>query len=101
MVTEGFPFDSQTLVFKVAGKMFALLALDEHPLRMNVKCDPERAVALREEHASVLPGYHMNKASWNTLVLDGSLTRKWVEAEIDHSYDEVVKTLSKKTRETL
>jgi len=101
MVTEGFPFDSQTLVFKVAGKMFALLALDEHPLRMNVKCDPERAVALREEHGSVLPGYHMNKASWNTLVLDGSLTRKWVEAEIDHSYDEVVKTLPKKTREIL
>ncbi len=101
MVTEGFPFDSETLVFKVAGKMFALLALDAHPLRMNLKCDPERAVALREQHAAVLPGYHMNKSMWNTLVLDGSLTRKWVEAEIDHSYEEVVKTLPKKIRENL
>ncbi|PZP52049.1 MAG: MmcQ-like protein [Pseudopedobacter saltans] len=96
-VEEGFPFGESTLVFKVAGKMFLLLALDEQPLRFNVKCDPEKAEELREQYASVLPGYHMNKKHWNTIVLDGSLPRKLLKEMIDDSYDLVKpKTKAKK-----
>ncbi len=100
-VTEGFPFDEHTLVFKVAGKMFALLSLDEHPLRMNLKCDPERAVELREEHASIIPGFHMNKKHWNTLILEGVLSDMFVLQLIDHSYEMVIASLPKSKREEL
>ena len=79
---EDFPFDEETLVFKVGGKMFALIPLEKIPLQINLKCDPEKAIALREQYPSVTPGYHMNKKYWNTIRLDGSvpdrLIREWV-----------------------
>ena len=76
-VTESFPFGDQTLVFKVMGKMFGLIALEDHPPRMNLKCDPEKAMELRESHACVAPGFHMNKRHWNTVTVDGSAS--WEE----------------------
>jgi len=96
-VTEGFPFGEETLVFKVAGKLFMLIGL-ENADRFNVKCDPELAQELRERHPEVQPGYHMNKKMWNTVYLNGALTRKQVLDMIDHSYNEVVKGLPKKTQ---
>ncbi len=95
--TESFPFDEDTLVFKVMGKMFCLTSLSE-PDRINLKCEPEKAIALREEYNCVLPGWHMNKNMWNTVVLDGSISNKLICEWIDHSYDEVVKKLSKKDK---
>jgi len=93
-VTEEFPFDEKTLVFKVMGKMFALTDLvDEFSL--NLKCDPERAIALREQHPAIQPGYHMNKAHWNTVKMDGSLSQKLVLELIDHSYQLVIDKLPK------
>ncbi len=85
-VEEGFPFGEMTLVFKTNGKIFLLMALDEQPLRFNVKCDPEKAEELRENHSSILPGYHMNKKHWNTVLVDGSLPRKLLKEMIDDSY---------------
>jgi predicted DNA-binding protein (MmcQ/YjbR family) len=86
-VTEGFPFGEDTLVFKVSGKIFLLAALDESPLRFNVKCDPEKAIQLREDYPeSVLPGYHMNKKHWNTIIVDGRLSAKQLKEMIDDSY---------------
>ena len=98
--TESFPFDEDTLVFKVMGKMFCLTSLSE-PNSINLKCDPEKAIALREEYSSVLPGYHMNKSMWNTVILDGTVSNKLICEWIDHSYDEVVKKLPKKDKITL
>jgi predicted DNA-binding protein (MmcQ/YjbR family) len=86
-VTEGFPFGGEVLVFKIEQKIFLLLRLDVHPQTMNLKCDPERAIELRERYASVLPGYHMNKKHWNTVVLNGSIPPREIRAMIDHSYD--------------
>jgi predicted DNA-binding protein (MmcQ/YjbR family) len=88
-----FPFDQVTLVFKVAGKMFALITLNEQPLRMNLKCDPGKAQALRDCFPTILPGYHMNKRHWNTLILDGSLPNDLIFSLVDDSYDLVVKGL--------
>jgi predicted DNA-binding protein (MmcQ/YjbR family) len=96
-VTEGFPFGEETLVFKVAGKLFLLIGLEEAN-RFNVKCDPELAQELRERHPEVQPGYHMNKKMWNTVYMDGTLTRRQLLDMIDHSYNEVVKGLPKKTQ---
>jgi predicted DNA-binding protein (MmcQ/YjbR family) len=96
-VTEGFPFGEDTLVFKVAGKLFLLTGLEAGD-RFNVKCDPELAVELRERHPEVQPGYHMNKKMWNTVFMNGTLTRKQLLEMIDHSYSEVVKGLPKKIR---
>lgn len=98
--TEEFPFDEQTLVFKVKGKLFALTNVDSFA-SMNLKCDPERAVELREQYDSILPGYHMNKKHWNTVLLDGSLGEKFVKELILHSYQRVVAGLPKKLREEL
>ncbi len=100
-VSEGFPFGENVLVFKVMDKMFATAALDENPLRVNLKCDPEKAVKLREKFPNVLPGYHMNKKHWNTVIMDGSASRKDVQEWINHSYDLVAKKLSKKKQEKL
>ncbi len=87
-VTEGFPFGESTLVFKVNNKMFLLVALDESPLQFNAKCDPAKALELREEYPeSVLPGYHMNKKHWNTVIVDGRLSAKQLKEMIDNSYD--------------
>ena len=102
-VTESFPFDEKTLVFKVLNKMFALTGLERQPTAANLKCDPKRAIELREEYDGIiLPGYHMSKKHWNTVVFDSRLPRKKVLLElIDHSYNLVVDKLSKKLRETL
>lgn len=96
-VTEGFPFGPSALVFKTGGKMFVLLMIDANPLQMNLKCDPEKALQLREEYDCVLPGYHMNKKHWNTVIvvpsLGGATLRDW----IDESYRLVRKGPKKRT----
>lgn len=98
-VTETLPFGPDTLVFKVAGKMFALTGLDEADLRVNLKCDPEWSAELRERHAEIIPGWHMNKKHWNTVYLEnGDLSDGFVQELIDHSYNIVVKSLTKKKR---
>jgi len=84
---ECFPFGEETLVFKVNGKIFLLTSLVKQPLQFNVKCDPERAIELREEHSCILPGYHMNKKYWNTIIVDGTLNRDSLQELISHSYE--------------
>ena len=91
--TESFPFGDSTLVFKVSGKIFLLVGLDAIPLQFNVKCDPEKAEALREEYSSVIPAFHMNKKHWNTIILDGQLSSKQIREMIDDSYELVVRSL--------
>jgi predicted DNA-binding protein (MmcQ/YjbR family) len=98
---ETFPFGPEASVFKVAGKMFALSRLPQRPLRVNLKCEPALAEQLREAHAAVLPGYHMNKRHWNTVVLDGSLPDRMVREMIEDSYDLVVSGLSASRRRAL
>ena len=101
-VSEGLPFGPDNLVLKVMGKMFSIVSLDEVPLRANLKCDPERALQLREEYEeNILPGYHMNKQHWNTLVLDGRLDPRLVFELIDHSYELVVDGLTNKLKKEL
>lgn len=99
-VTEELPFDESTLVFKVMGKMFTLTNIDCFE-SFNVKCDPEKAVELREQYRAVEPGYHMNKKHWNTIRIDGELKQPELQHWIDHSYDLVVSKLTKKQKETL
>ena len=100
-ITEEFPFDAQTLVFKVVGKMFALVPLERIPSQANLKCDPERAIALREEYDGIItPGYHMSKVHWNTLFLE-NLPPNLVNELVDHSYDLVVSKMTKKLRAEL
>lgn len=96
-VTESFPFDESTLVFKVRGKMFALLNL-EPPFSLNLKCDPEKAVEFRERYKFVLPGYHMNKKHWNTIRLDDCLSPRDLWEWIDESYALVIRRHPKKTQ---
>ncbi|HEX5224079.1 MAG TPA: MmcQ/YjbR family DNA-binding protein [Solirubrobacteraceae bacterium] len=98
---ETFPFGPETSVFKVAGKMFALSRLGEESLRVSVKCDPLLAEHLRETYAAVLPGYHLNKRHWNTVVLDGSLPVKLVRDMVEDSYDLVVSKLPAARRAAL
>lgn len=100
-VTEEFPFDETTLVFKVMGKMFALTGLDNIPFSVNLKCDPDRSLELREYHPEIAPGYHMSKKHWNTVNFSGSLSTNMLYGLIDHSYDLVVKGLTKKLKEEL
>ncbi|GGT47762.1 MmcQ/YjbR family DNA-binding protein [Streptomyces purpureus] len=95
--TEEFPFGPETSVFKVAGKMFALAALDARPLTANLKCEPENAVRLREEYPAITPGYHMNKRHWNTVVV-GELPDRMVRELVEDSYDLVVAGLPKAER---
>ena len=90
---ETFPFGPETSVFKVAGKMFALSQLDRVPLRVSLKCEPGLADQLRQTHAAVLPGYHLNKRHWNTVILDGSLAERLIKDMIEDSYDLVVSGL--------
>ena len=99
-VTEEFPFDENTLVFKVMGKMFALTDLVD-AFSLNLKCDPERAIELREQFPAIQPGYHMNKAHWNTVLMDGSLSSNLILELIDHSYQLVVDKLPGKIRQSL
>lgn len=97
--SAGYPFGEGTLVFKVLSKMFALISEDDEPLRMNLKCDPDDALALRAEHSAIIPGFHMNKKHWNSIILDGSLPNDLVAEMIDHSYDLVVLGMKKADRE--
>jgi len=97
-VTESFPFDEHTLVFKVANKMFALSGLEHKPSRVNLKCDPEKSIELREEYDEIVEGYHMNKKHWNTVVIEGNLSNEFIKELIDHSYDLIVKGLTKKVK---
>jgi predicted DNA-binding protein (MmcQ/YjbR family) len=99
---ESFPFDEKTLVFKVMGKMFALAGLEASPSSANLKCDPERAIELREEYPEdIRPGYHMNKKHWNTVIIEGELSDEFIIELVDHSYDLVVSKLRKVDKEVL
>jgi predicted DNA-binding protein (MmcQ/YjbR family) len=93
-VTEEFPFDENTLVFKVMGKMFALTDLESFE-SINLKCDPETGVQLREQYPSVLPGYHMNKRHWITVLMDGSVPDRLIRQWIDNSYSLIAGSLTK------
>ncbi len=99
--TEEFPFDEETLVFKVMNKIFALIPLERIPLQVNLKCDPVMAIGLRERYEAVIPGYHMNKKHWNTVIIDGSVRKNIITEWIDNSYNLVVKGLTKKQKEEL
>lgn len=101
-VTEEFPFDEVTLVFKVMGKMFALVGLDNEESKVNLKCDPEYAIELREEYSNdIFPGYHMSKKHWNTVNFSGGLNDNFVKVLVDHSYQLVIDKLPKKLKEQL
>jgi len=97
-VDECFPFGEETLVFKVGGKIFLLVGMDASPLQFNVKCDPDRAIELREEYDCIVPGYHMNKKHWNSVIIDNTLTRKQLKEQIDHSYELVAGIKTKKRK---
>lgn len=97
-VTEGFPFNDTSLVFKVGGKMFALLDLSEDSRGISLKCDPEHAIELREHYSEVTPAYHFNKQHWNGVNLKGSLSDDQIKAWIDHSYELVRSSLPKKRK---
>lgn len=99
-VTESFPFDETTLVFKVMNKMFLLTDL-ETEFSINVKCEPEKALELRERYPAVMPGYHMSKAHWNTVLIDGSVDDAMLYQWIDDSYKLVVDSLPKKLKQQL
>jgi predicted DNA-binding protein (MmcQ/YjbR family) len=93
--TESAPFGPEVLVFKVGGKMFALAALDQVPSRVNLKCDPDLALDLRDRYEQVTPGYHMNKRHWNTVEIESAIPDAELQKMIDHSYDLVAKRLRK------
>lgn len=93
---EELPFGPDTLVFKVKGKMFALTGLDDVPGSCNLKCEPDRALNLREKYSSVIPGYHMNKKHWNTILWDGNVPDTLILELVDHSYDLVRAGFAKK-----
>jgi predicted DNA-binding protein (MmcQ/YjbR family) len=95
--SESFPFDETTLVFKVMNKMYALLNL-ENPISINLKCEPEQAIKLREEYHFVVPGYHMNKLNWNTIMLNESFKSSLLKDWIDDSYNLIIAKLSKKEK---
>lgn len=97
-VTEDFPFDETTLVFRVGGKMFALCGINNFPFAVNLKCDPGKAVELRERYTGIAPGYHQNKQHWNTVTDDGTLTDDLILHLADHSYELVFASLTKAKR---
>ena len=98
---QTFPFGHQTSVFKVAGKMFALSALESEPLKVSLKCEPELAAQLRPTYTAIAPGYHLNKRHWNTITLDGSLADDMVRNLIEDSYDLIVAALPRRARDEL
>lgn len=100
-VEETLPFGPDTLVFKVMGKVFLLVGLDSDPLQFNVKCNPEKAIVLREQYDFVIPGYHMNKKHWNTVIVGSASNTKLLHEWINDSYDLVVDSLTKKEKQTL
>jgi predicted DNA-binding protein (MmcQ/YjbR family) len=97
---EEYPFGPDTMVFKVGGKLFLLAGITEGD-SFNAKCDPERAIELRERHEEIQPGYHMNKKHWNTIYMNGSLSNKQLRELIDHSYDLIFNSLPAKTRKEI
>jgi predicted DNA-binding protein (MmcQ/YjbR family) len=99
--TESMPFGPDVLVFKVSDKMFALAALDEVSTRVNLKCNPDLALDLRDRYEQVTPGYHMNKKHWNTVEIEGGIPDVELRKMIDHSYELVLRTLPKVKREKL
>ena len=99
--TEETPFGPQALVYKVMGKMFALIAWEEDPINISLKCDPDFALALRAQYSAVIPGYHMNKKHWNTVTLNGSIPHDEILDMIEDSYDLVVRGLKRADREKL
>ena len=99
-VTEDFPFDEHVLVFKVRGKIFSLTNVELF-ISINLKCEPEMAIELREQHRAVVAGYHMNKKHWNTVLIDGSIADSKIRAMIRQSYDLVVKKLTKEIQKEL
>lgn len=100
--TESFPFDEKTLVFKVMGKMFALSGLEQVPAAVNLKCDPERSVELREEYDGLIySGYHMSGVHWNTIEIESRVPNTLLIELIDHSYELVVQKLTRKLKEEL
>ncbi|PYI60837.1 MAG: MmcQ-like protein [Verrucomicrobia bacterium] len=99
--TEGTPFGPDVLVFKVRGKMFALAALEEVPTTVNLKCDPDLALELRDRYEQIQPGYHMNKKHWNTVEIESGIPDAEVREMIDHSYELVTQSLSKAERKKL
>ena len=100
-VEECLPFGDDTLVFKVMGKMFLLTGIESQPVQFNVKCDPDKAIELREKYSCILPGYHMNKQHWNTIICDGSVSKKQIQEWIDDSYNLIVSSLTKKLKTAL
>jgi predicted DNA-binding protein (MmcQ/YjbR family) len=100
-VEETMPFGPDVLVYKIGGKMFALVIPDDFPPSVNLKCDPDRALELRDRYEDIQPGYHMNKRHWNTLVLEGRLPARLVRELIEHSYQLVTAGLSRKVRSEL
>lgn len=100
-VSESFPFNEEALVFKVMSKMFLITSLDDIPLTISLKCDPEKAVERRERYDSVKPGFHMNKNHWNTIILDGSIPVREIFEWIDESYNLVKAGLKKSEKEAL
>lgn len=93
---ETFPFNPETSVFKVGGKVFAISALDSRPLQVSLKCDPDLAARLRAEHPAITPGWHLNKRHWNTVLIDGSLPELLLHEMIEDSYDLIVAQLPRK-----
>jgi predicted DNA-binding protein (MmcQ/YjbR family) len=98
---ETLPFGPDTLVFKVGGKMFLIAGLEYSPMQFNVKCEPEKAIALREQYTCIIPGFHMSKSHWNTVIADGTLTTKQLHDMIDDSYQLIISGLSKKLQQEL
>jgi len=98
---ETFPFGPETSVFKVASKMFALSRLAQTPLCVSLKCEPQLAAQLRQSHRAVLPGYHLNKRHWNTVMIDGSMPERMIEDMVEASYDLVVSQLPVSRRRAL
>lgn len=96
-VTEDSPFGPEHLAFRIGNKIFLLISLEEYPLKANLKCDPEKAIELREKYPQVQPGYHQNKAHWNTVSFEG-LNDEFIKSLINHSYELVYSSLSKKLK---
>ncbi|HZH86460.1 MAG TPA: MmcQ/YjbR family DNA-binding protein [Brumimicrobium sp.] len=100
-VEESLPFDDTTLVFKLNNKMFALLSLNDERKSCNLKCDPEKAIALRADYSGIIPGYHMSKIHWNTVAFDGDVPDQLIYDLIDHSYVLIFSSFSKKVQNEL
>jgi len=98
---ESFPFDNKTLVFKVLDKMFALTSVDSIFLSVNLKCNPNKAIELREKYSFINPGYHMSKNHWNTIDINSEVSDSFLKEQIDHSYEQVISNMSKKKKALL